>query len=126
MAALLRQRTESLPVAVTAVEFGLPGALSLAARQSGAREALCAFWPQPRSGPLPARCLPLAVNHRLSAAPVPGPRWPAASARSCGPYGALHRIDLTSHAFWDCFERLAPEAGQNEILDQLWRRLLPA
>jgi len=51
VAALVKQRTAPLPLEATAIDFGLPGALWLAARQSGVFELLEALWPAPKSGP---------------------------------------------------------------------------
>src|SRR5205807_649293 len=60
VAALIQDRTAPLPLSVTWVDFGLPGALWLAAQQSGVWEVLTSQWPEPRSGPSPA-------HHRLLA-----------------------------------------------------------
>ena len=60
-----------IPLAATALDFGLPAALWLAAQQSGAFEVLQSHWPQPRSGPSTAHCLLLAAIHRVSR---PGPK----------------------------------------------------
>src|SRR5438874_6579893 len=57
VAALIQDRTAPLPLSVTRVDFGLPGALWLAAQQSGVWEVLTSQWPEPRSGPSPAHYL---------------------------------------------------------------------
>jgi|SRR5437016_3540894 len=87
VAALVQDRTAPLPLSVTKVEFGLPGALWLAAQQSGVWDALAAHWPEPRSGPSTAHYLLLAAL--VGSRPCPGirPRWPSASepSNSCRP-----------------------------------------
>ncbi|PYU01327.1 MAG: transposase, partial [Acidobacteria bacterium] len=71
VAALIQDRTAPLPLSVTWVDFGLPGALWLAAQQSGVWEVLTSQWPEPRSGPSPAHYLLLAAIHRIC---QPGPK----------------------------------------------------
>src|ERR1035437_353830 len=61
VAALVKERTAPLPLEATAIDFGLPGALWLAARQSGVFELLVSLWPAPKSGPSPAHYLLLAA-----------------------------------------------------------------
>ena len=51
VAALVRDRTAPIPLSATMRDFGLPGALWLAAQQTGVFELLQQLWPQPRSGP---------------------------------------------------------------------------
>src|SRR5438034_7049226 len=53
------------------LDFGLPGALWLAAKQSGVWPLLDSLWPSPRSGPGPAHYLLLAAIHRIC---DPGPK----------------------------------------------------
>jgi len=65
VAALVKEHTAPLPLEATAIDFGLPGALWLAARQSGVFEFLESLWPAPKSGPLPAHYLLLAAIHRI-------------------------------------------------------------
>ena len=55
VAALVRDRTAPVPLSATMRDFGLPGALWLAAQQTGVFELLHQLWPQPRSGPLAAQ-----------------------------------------------------------------------
>ena len=57
VAALVKDRTAPLPLAATALDFGLPGALWLAARNTGIFTLFESLWPQPRSGPSPAHYL---------------------------------------------------------------------
>ena len=73
VAALVKDLAAPLPLSATSVEFGLPGALWWAARQSGVWEALDSLWPQPRSGPSTAHYLLLAAIHRIC---QPGPKKP--------------------------------------------------
>src|SRR5438094_8265280 len=62
LADLLKQRTAPIPLAATTREFGLPGALWLAAQRSGVWDVLKSMWPEPRSGPSIAHSLLLAVH----------------------------------------------------------------
>ena len=57
VAALVKERTAPLPLEATAIDFGLPGALWLAARQSGVFQLLQSLWPAPKSGPSAAHYL---------------------------------------------------------------------
>ena len=60
VAALVKDRAAPLPLSATTLEFGLPGALWLAAQQCGAWEVLCSLWP-PATGLRPLdRALPVA------------------------------------------------------------------
>jgi len=54
VAALVNDRTAPVPVSAASREFGLPGALWLAARKTGLFAWLESLWPAPRSGPSPA------------------------------------------------------------------------
>ena len=71
LAALVKDRTAPVPLAATSIDFGLPGALWLAAQQTGVFEALESLWPKPRSGPSTAHYLLLAAIHRIC---QPGPK----------------------------------------------------
>ncbi len=71
VAALLKERTAPLPLSATRRELGLPGALWLAAQQSGVFALLQSLWGPPRSGPSPAHYLLLAAMHRICS---PGPK----------------------------------------------------
>src|SRR5882672_12401529 len=57
VAALVKDRTSPVPLSATLRDFGLPGALWLAAKQSGVWPLLESLWPAPRSGPAPAHYL---------------------------------------------------------------------
>lgn len=124
VAALVKDRTAPLPLSATTIDFGLPGALWMAAQHSGAWEALHAFWPKPRSGPSTAHYLLLAAIHRICR---PGPKTevPAWYRRTI-----LHSLwgfpaeRFTSQEFWDCFDRIQTGASGEDELDQAQSRLL--
>jgi len=109
VAALVKDRTSPVPLSAAARDFGLPGALWLAAEQTGLWGVLETLWPAPRSGPSPARYLLLAAIHRIC---QPGPKTEVADW-----YGKtiLHSLwgippeRFTSQAFWDAFEKVLPE-----------------
>src|SRR2546429_4651397 len=54
LAELVQQKSAPVPLSATLRDFGLPGALWLAAKQSGLWPLLESLWPAPRSGPGPA------------------------------------------------------------------------
>ena len=124
VAALVKDRTAPLPLSATTIDFGLPGALWVAAQQSGAWEALQSFWPPPRSGPSTAHYLLLAAIHRIC---QPGPKTevPDWYRRS-----VLHSLwgfpgeRFTSQEFWDCFDRIQTGSAEEDELDQAQSRLL--
>jgi transposase len=130
VAALVQDRTSPVPLSASARDFGLPGALWLAAQQTGLWEVLEALWPAPRSGPSPARHLLLAAIHRIC---QPGPKTEVADW-----YGRtiLHSLwgippeRFSSQAFWDAFEKILPEhldplaTGDDDPLDRAQLRLL--
>src|SRR5271157_609908 len=76
VAALVKDRTAPLPLEATALEFGLPGSLWLAAQRTGVFELLQSLWPSSRSGPSPAHYLLLAAIHRIC---QPGPKTEVAA-----------------------------------------------
>jgi hypothetical protein len=45
VAALVKDRTAPIPLSATALDFGLPGALWLAAQRSGVFDLLLSLWP---------------------------------------------------------------------------------
>src|SRR5437879_7961289 len=51
LAELIQQKSAPVPLSATLRDFGLPGALWLAAKQSGVWPLLESLWPAPRSGP---------------------------------------------------------------------------
>jgi len=122
VAALLKDRTAPLPVSASRRELGLPGALWLAAQQSGVFGLLDALWDKPRSGPSPAHYLLLAAFHRICA---PGPKTEASDWYRQTVLHSLWGFEperFSSQAFWDCFEQLLPEkqaAAQQEEGDPL-------
>jgi transposase len=122
VAALVKDRTAPVPLSATSIDFGLPGALWLAAQQTGVFDALEALWPKPRSGPSTAHYLLLAAIHRIC---QPGPKTevPDWYRRTILPslWGfPADRFD--SQAFWDCFDRI--QSGPDDELDQAQSRLL--
>lgn len=124
VAALVKDRAAALPVSAATVDFGLPGALWVAAQQSGAWEALQSFWPKPRSGPSTAHYLLLAAIHRIC---QPGPKtevpdWYRRSVlRSLWGFPAER---FTSQEFWDCFDRIQTGSAEEDELDLAQSRLL--
>jgi len=126
VAALVKDRTAALPLSATSIDFGLPGALWLAAQQSGTWEALESFWPKPRSGPSTAHYLLLAAIHRIC---QPGPKtevpdWYRRTVlQSLWGFSAGR---FTSQEFWDCFDRIQTTAAGEDELDHAQSRLLTA
>jgi transposase len=128
VARLVQDRSAPIPLSATTVDFGLPGALWLAAEKSGVFALLQSLWPKPRSGPSPAHYLLLAAIHRIC---QPGPKtevadWYRASILSSLWGFAPERF--TSQAFWDCFDAIATgeslPAGQRDELEEAQLRLL--
>ena len=124
VAALVKDRATPLPLSATAVDFGLPAALWLAAQQSGAWEALESLWPKPRSGPSTAHYLLLAAIHRIC---QPGPKTEVADWYH---HTILHSLwgfapeRFTSQEFWDCFDRIQTGTDGEDELDRAQSRLL--
>ncbi len=117
VAALVKDRTAPLPVEASSRQLGLPGALWLAAQQSGVWSVLQSLWSVPRAGPSPAHYLLLAALHRICS---PGPKTEVSDwyRRSIlYPLWGFEPERFTSQAFWDCFEALLPEK-QNQILTE--------
>src|ERR1700680_1082802 len=113
VAALVKDRTAPLPLSATVREFGLPGALWLAAQRTGLVDVLMAIWPPGRSGPSAAHYLLLAAIHRICR---PGPKTEVADWYRHSILAAVWGFPperFTSQAFWDCFEQLVPEALQD-------------
>src|ERR1039457_6844003 len=130
VAALVKDRTSPVPVSAASREFGLPGALWLAAQKSGVWAVLEALWPAPRSGPSPAHYVLLAAIHRIC---QPGPQTEVADWY---PRTILHSAwgippeRFRSQDFWDVFEQILPQrlddalASEEDPLDQAQLRLL--
>src|SRR5207249_1473184 len=87
-------------------DFGLPGALWLAAKQSGLWPLLESLWPAPRSGPGPAHYLLLAAIHRIC---DPGPKTEVSDwydRTILASEWGFPAERFTSQAFWDAFEQI--------------------
>ena len=109
VAALVKDRTAPLPLEAAARDLGLPGALWLAAQQTGVFELLQSLWPQPRSGPSPAHYLLLAAIHRIC---QPGPKTEVAGWYDRTILRSLWDFPperFSSQEFWDCFDRISEE-----------------
>lgn len=129
VAALVRERSAPLPLSATSRKAGLPGALWLAAQQSGVFDLLESIWAPPRSGPSTAHYLLLAAFHRIC---DPGPKTEVADWYQSTVLESLWRLPperFTSQAFWDCFDqiKLSPigsDVTQEDDLDRTQLRLL--
>src|SRR5205807_9637351 len=111
LAELVQQKSAPVPLSATLRDFGLPGALWLAAKQSGLWPLLESLWPAPRSGPGPAHYLLLAAIHRIC---DPGPKtevsdWYDRTILASERGFPAERF--TSQAFWDAFEQILPETS---------------
>jgi len=124
VAALVKDRTAPLPLAATAVDFGLPGALWLAAQATGIFTLFESLWTPPRSGPSPAHYLLLAAIHRIC---QPGPKTEVAAwydrtiLRSLWGFPAER---FSSQEFWNCFDPISEEQleeAQMRLLG-LWKQ----
>src|SRR5215467_13107652 len=118
VAELLKDRTAPLPVEASTREFGLPGALWIAAQRSGVWDVLKSIGEPPESGPSPAHYLLLAAIHRIC---QPGPKtevaeWYRKSILS--PLWDFSPERFTSQAFWDAFEQILPEDEQDLPVEQ--------
>lgn len=119
VAALVKDRTAPVPLEATTIDLGLPGAIWLAAQQTGVFDLLNSLWPQPRSGPSPAHYLLLAAIHRIC---LPGPKTEVAGwydrtiLRSLWGFAPER---FTSQDFWDCFDLI-----DEQQLEQAQIRLL--
>jgi transposase len=129
LAELIRDRTAPVPLSATLRDFGLPGALWLAAQHSGLWSVLESLWPAPRSGPGPAHYLLLAAIHRVCEAgpKTEVPDWYNQTILASQWNFPAERF--TSQAFWDAFEQILPEQGESsssaeDPLDAAQLRLL--
>jgi transposase len=120
LAKLVKDRTAPVPLEATYRDFGLPGALWLAAERSGVFTVLQSIWPEPRSGPAVAHYLVLAAIHRIC---NPGPKTEVADWYS---QTILHQLwgiapeRFTSQAFWDAFDKIRiADTNSKETLDEL-------
>ena len=127
LADLLKERTAPIPLSATTREFGLPGALWLAAQRSGVWDVLKAMWPVPRSGPSIAHYLLLAVIHRIC---QPGPKTEVADwyrSTILQPLWSFSPERFRSQDFWDAFDQIhveADERGGADDLEEAQLRLL--
>ena len=127
LADLLKERTAPVPLSATTREFGLPGALWLAAQRSGVWGVLESMWPQPRSGPSTAHYLLLAVIHRIC---QPGPKTEVADwyrSTILQPLWSFSPERFRSQDFWDAFDRIQVEGdgrGGPDELEEAQLRLL--
>src|ERR1700726_1837310 len=109
VARLVQDRTAPVPLSATTVDFGLPGALGLAAEKSGVFQLLQSLWPKPRSGPSTAHYLLLAAIHRIC---QPGPKTEVSGWYDRTILRSLWDFPperFSSQEFWDCFDRIQEE-----------------
>ena len=129
LAEIVQQNTAPVPLSATVRDFGLPGALWLAAQHTGVWPLLESLWPAPRSGPGPAHYLLLAAIHRIC---NPGPKTEVADwyqRTILASQWGFPAERFSSQAFWDAFEQILPElsptlSSQEDPLDQAQLRLL--
>ena len=130
VAGMVRERSAPLPLSASFRQLGLPGALWLAATETGVFELLHSHWPAPRSGPSTAHYLLLAAINRIC---DPGPKTEVPEWYERTVLPSLWRLPaerFTSQAFWDCFDRIrlgpldAEGVNDNDDLDRAQSRLL--
>jgi transposase len=129
VAALVKDRTAPVPLSASSREFGLPGALWLAAQQTGVFDLLASLFAEPRSGPSPAHYLLLAAIHRIC---QPGPKTEVSEwYRNTILHSAwgFSPECFRSQDFWDAFEQILPEhvdpfSSADDPLDRAQLRLL--
>lgn len=127
VAELLKDRTAPVPVEAATREFGLPGALWVAAQRSGVWDVLKSMWPPPQSGPSTAHYLLLAAIHRIC---QPGPKTEVADWYRQTILSSLWRFAperFRSQDFWDCFDRIqvgTDEPTEEDELEQAQSALL--
>ena len=124
VAALLKDRTAPVRVSASRCEFGLPGALWLAAQHSGMWDLLRSMWPKPKSGPSPAHYLLLAAIHRIC---QPGPKTEVADwyrETILQTQWQFPPDRFSSQAFWDCFDQIQANGDSDDELDEAQRQLV--
>jgi len=129
VAELVKERTAPVPLSATRRDFGLPGALWLAAQQTGVFALLESLWPASRSAPSPAYYLLLAAIHRVC---QPGPKTEVADWYDRTILSSLWGLPaerFTSQAFWDAFEGIlpaeeSPAPAEDDSLERAQLRLL--
>lgn len=117
LAELVQQHAAPVPLSATARDFGLPGALWLAAQQTGLCSLLHSLWPAPDSAPGPAHYLLLAAIHRIC---NPGPKTQVADWYEKTILAAQWNFPkerFTSQAFWDAFEHILPQSQESATAD---------
>ena len=127
VASLVKDATAPVPLSATSVEFGLPGALWLAAEKSGVFALLESLFPKPRSGPSTAHYLLAAAIHRIC---QPGPKTEVAGWYQQSILASLWGLAperFSSQAFWDCFDKIRTgevlPSGQRDELEEAQMRL---
>lgn len=129
VAALVKDRTAPVPLSASSREFGLPGALWLAAQQTGVFDLLGSLFAEPRSGPSAAHYLLLAAIHRIC---QPGPKTEVSewyrNTILHSTWGFSPEC-FRSQDFWDAFEQILPEhvdpfSSPDDPLDCAQLRLL--
>lgn len=118
VAALVQDRAAPMPLSATFRDLGLPGALWLAATQTGLFDVLKSHWPEPRSGPATAHYLLLAAIHRICA---PGPKTEVSDWYERTILPSLWHFPserFTSQAFWDCFDAIEVNLSNSESKDR--------
>ena len=130
LAALVQDKASPVPLEATAIDLGLPGALWLAARDTGAFDALLSVWPAPRKGPSIPHCLLLSAIHRICS---PGPKTAVAAWYERTVLRRLwgfHPRSFSSQAFWNRFDAIAvapdPDLPAEDDLEQAQLALLQA
>src|SRR5881396_3617152 len=127
VAELLKDRTAPVPVEASAREFGVPGALWIAAQRSGVWDVLKSMWEPPESGASAAHYLLLAAIHRIC---QPGPKKEVADWYQKTILSSIWRFPperFRSQDFWDCFDRIqvtSDEPGQEDDLQRAPSALL--
>jgi len=130
VAAMVKDRSAPLPLSASHRDCGLPGALWLAATETGVFDLLRSHWPMPRSGPSTAHYILLAAIHRIC---DPGAKTEVADWYEGTILQSLWRFAadrFTSQAFWDCFDQIqlgplkAEGASREDDLDRAQLRLL--
>jgi transposase len=119
VAQLLKDRTAPLPVEASTREFGLPGALWVAAQRSGVWGVLKSIGEPPESGPSSAHYLLLAAIHRIC---QPGPKTEVADWYRKTILSSIWRFPperFRSQDFWDCFDRIQVTADGSSEEDEL-------
>ena len=115
VAAMVQDRSAPIPLSATSRELGLPGALWLAALQSGVFDLLQSIWPPPQSGPSTAHYLLLAAFNRIC---DPGPKTEVPHWYQGTVLESLWRFSperFTSQAFWDCFDQIKMDPMGSEV-----------